>query len=170
MTHVALVGARIDDFLPLGFKTRTELSMHRVFPETGATTLAELPADRLQALLASQLPLWIHNVVTDHDFPQRARLAMALRRFEGEMRDNRDDEVVAAVLSAGFRNRQLNPMELPDSMPMRQRCSMLMQIDTWQEAYKSLESELTSILAECAGEVDQWMATSEPEISHAVAL
>ena len=81
-------------------------------------------------LLAAQVcgPVIAADAISAPGFPLRARLAMALRRFEGELRDSRDNEVVAAVLNAGFSDRQLDPLNLPDSLPMRQRCSMLMPI------------------------------------------
>lgn len=169
MTHVALVGARIDSFVPLGFRSRSELTRRRVLPSFGSP-LQSLTADALHELFAAQLPIWIHNAISDPEFPGREELAMPLRRFEGELRDGRDNEVIAAVLNAGFRNRQLDPLDLPDSMPLRQRCSMLMQIATWQEAYRNLESGVVRVLAAHAAQIDEWLATSEPEIDHAVAI
>jgi hypothetical protein len=170
MTHVALVGARMDAFKHLGYNSRSELAMRRVFPSTGDTALGDLPQAQLESLFATQLPLWVHNIITDPGFPGRSRMLMALRRFEGEMRDNREDEVVAAVLSAGFRSRQLDPMKLPGNMPMRQRCSMVMQSAVWQEAYRQLESELCLRLSECAPDVERWLATSQPDIDCDVAV
>lgn len=170
MTHVALVGARMDAFRPLGYSCRSELAMRRVFPATGVTALGDLAPGELLSLFAAQLPLWVHNIITDPGFPGRRGMLMALRRFEGEMRDNREDEVVAAVLSAGFRNRQLDPMKLPGNMPMRQRCSMVMQSGVWQEAYRQLERELCSRLSQCAGDVEHWLATSPTDIDCDVAV
>ena len=92
---------------------------------------------------------------------------MHLRRFEGELRDNRDNEVIAMVLNAGFRNRQLDPMALPQSMPLRQRCSMLMHVEPWREAYRELETAVVNILASEAEQLDTWLATAEPRIEHA---
>lgn len=165
MTHVALVGARMDAFQSLGYSTRSELTMRRVFPDMGAISLIDIPGPQLQSLFAEQLPLWVHNIIIDAEFPARGTMLMALRRFEGEMRDNREDEVVATVLSSGFRNRQLDPLKLPDTMPMRQRCSLVMQSAVWQEAYRNLESDLCTNLAANAREVEYWLATSPTEIN-----
>lgn len=164
MTHVALVGARMDAFKCFGYSTRSELAMRRVFPDMGAVSLPDMPGPLLESLFAEQLPLWVHNIITDAGFPARSTMLMALRRFEGEMRDNRDDEVVAAVLSSGFRDRQLDPLQLPDTMPMRQRCSLVMQSAIWQEAYRCIEGTLCSRLAASAAEVQHWLATSQTEI------
>ena len=170
MTHVALVGARIDSFLPLGFHTRSELTMRRALPEPGSVPMQQMDQGELRALLTGQLPIWVHNVITDQRFPGRDRMLMHLRRFEGELRDNRDNDVVAAVLSAGFRNRQLDPLDLPETMPLRQRCSILMNVDAWQESYRQLETELVNVLASEAEAIDTWLATAEPEIDHAIAV
>lgn len=170
MTHVALVGARIDAFAALGFRSRSELTMRRALPPAAPVALQHMDQNELKALLASQLPLWVHNCISDPAFPARDRLLMHLRRFEGELRDNRENEVVAAVLSAGFRNRQLDPLALPESMPLRQRCRMLMHVDTWQLAYRELEAALVTILASEAELLDAWLATAEPHIEHSVAV
>ncbi len=169
MTHVALVGARMDAFNALGFRSRSELTLRRVLPSY-ETALWEMPESEARARIAAQLPIWIHNVITDTGFPGRDELIMPLRRFEGELRDSRDNEVVAAVLNAGFRNRPMDPLNLPDSMPLRQRCSMLMYVDSWREAYRHLESRVVDILVARRPEVDHWLATSEPEIDPAVAV
>ncbi|RLQ23789.1 hypothetical protein DWB85_01150 [Seongchinamella sediminis] len=170
MTHVALVGARIEAFTALGFRSRSDLSMRRALPPAAAVEFQHMDQRELKTLLASQLPLWVHNCITDPGFPARDRLLMHLRRFEGELRDNRENEVIAAVLSAGFRNRQLDPLALPQSMPLRQRCSMLMHIETWQLAYRSLETAMVAILASEAEQLDAWLATAEPHIEHTVAI
>lgn len=170
MTHVALVGARMESFYPLGFRLRSELAMRRVFPDTGGCPMAQQDRNTLMARLAAQLPLWVHNIITDEDFPARDKFNMSLRRFEGELRDSRDNEVIAAVLAAGFRNRELNPLALPETMPMRQRCAIVMQIETWQEAYQQLERELLTTLADHAAAVDEWLATAAPELEHATAV
>lgn len=170
MTHVALVGARFDAFRPLGYNSRSELAMRRVIPEMGQVPLRDVPPARLRSMFAEQLPYWVHNIIVDPEFPGRGKMQMALRRFEGEMRDNREDEVVAAVLSAGFRNRQLDPLNLPETMPMRQRCSLVMQSTVWQEAYRRLESELCASLLAYAGELEDWLATSQPEIDCELAF
>ena len=170
MSHVALVGARMNEFVPLGYRSRSELTMRRALPQPGPLPFQHMDQGELKRVLASQLPLWVHNCVSDLDFPARDRLLMHLRRFEGELRDNRDNEVIATVLNSGFRNRHLNPLDLPESMPLRQRCSMLMHMETWREAYGTLESALVDILASEAEQLDAWLATSGPDIDHDVAV
>ncbi|TDG15022.1 hypothetical protein E2F43_01920 [Seongchinamella unica] len=167
MTHVALVGARIDAFAALGFRSRSDLTMRRALPAGIAVEFQHMDEGELKALLTRQLPIWVHNCITDPQFPARNRLLMHLRRFEGELRDNRDNEVIAMVLNAGFRNRQLDPMALPQSMPLRQRCSMLMHVEPWREAYRELETAVVNILASEAEQLDTWLATAEPRIEHA---
>lgn len=167
LTHVALVGARISSFRPYGYKARNELAMRRITPDTAGMSLLELPSRPLGELFKSQLPVWIHNILADPGFPQRDKLLMPLRRFEGELHDNRDDEVVSTVLSAGFRDQTLDPLDLPESMPMRQRCSMVMQIDPWQDAYRRLERDLVNVLTSCAAEIECWLDSAR-EPSHAM--
>jgi hypothetical protein len=168
LTHVALVGARISAFNAYGFHARNELAMRRVTPNMAGLSLLDLPERPLAELFRAQLPLWVHNILADVDFPQRETLLMPLRRFEGEMRDNRADEVVSAVLSAGFRDQTLNPMDLPDDLPAQQRCVMVMRVGRWQEAYSRLEHDLSSLLTACAPEIENWLdSTQEP--SHAIA-
>ena len=157
LTHVALVGARITAFHPYGMHSRSELVLQRVTPASTARTLPELPHPELRSALRAQLPLWIHNILFDSDFPGRERLLMPLRRFEGELNDNRNDTVVSAVLSSGFRNQNLDPLDLPDSMPMRQRCALVMQIGVWQEAYRRMEQEVLDLLVELAPQVQDWV-------------
>lgn len=171
MTHVALVGARMNTFRPLGYHTRCELAMRRVFPDTRGRRLAELDERQLASVLSGQnLPLWVHNAICDPHFPRKSSLQMAMRRFEGELRDNRKNEVIAAVLTAGFRDREFDPLNLPKTMPLRQRCSLLMHIDTWREAYTMMERAFGSVLSGHVDEIDTWMATSEPEIDTSVAV
>lgn len=170
MTHVALVGARINDFAALGYRSRSELTMRRALPPPGPLPFQHMDQRELKNVLADLLPLWVHNCITDPGFPARAGLLMHLRRFEGEMRDNRDNEVIATVLNSGFRNRHLDPLALPQSMPLRQRCSMLMHVQTWADAYTSLETALVNILASEAEALDAWLATSGPDIDHAIAV
>jgi len=87
------------------------------------------------------------------------------------LRDNRENEVIAEVVNAGFRNRQLDPLDLPESMPLRQRCIMLMNVEPWQASYRQLETELVAVLMAEAGAIDTWLATVGPEIDHkAVAV
>jgi len=170
MTHVALVGARIEAFSALGFSSRSDLTMRRALPAVGPGEFQHMDQGELKILLASQLPVWVHNCITDSEFPARDKLLMHLRRFEGELRDNRDNEVIATVLNAGFRNRQLDPLALPQNMPLRQRCSMLMHVEPWQQAYRELETAMVTILASAAEQLDAWLATAEPHIEHAIAV
>ncbi len=159
LTHVALVGARMKMFHPLGFRSRSEMSLRPVLPNQ-QQAFASQPRHTLSHTFGQQLPLWVHNIIVDDRFPAREKLVMSLRRFEGELRDNRNNEVIAAVLSAGFGDRQLDPLDLPDTMPMRQRCGMLIQIGPWQEAYKLLEDNLSETLCDNAAALDSWMATT----------
>lgn len=167
LTHVALVGARMSAFNAYGYHARNELAMLRVTPDMAGRSLLDLPERPLAELFRAQLPLWVHNILADVDFPQREKLLMPLRRFEGELRDNRTDEVVSAVLSAGFRDQPLNPMDLPDGLPAQQRCLMLMRADCWQEAYTRLEDDLAGLLTDCAPEIENWLASTR-EPSHAI--
>jgi len=157
LCHVALVGARISAFQEYGFTTRNDLSLCRVAPNTGSVPLEQLPRHEARKMLVQQFPIWIHNIITDPDFPLRNKLEMPLRRFEGELKDSKDNDVVSAVLSAGFKNRTLNPAELPDSMPLRQRCAMLVHIDAWQEAYLCLENDVVEIMMTGLAEIDNWI-------------
>ena len=172
MTHVALVGARMDAFRGHGFRARSELALQRIVPRTDGRSLAEMTGDELAQLIRAELPVWVHNVITDPDFPERGRLTMSLRRFEGELRDNRDNEVVASVLSAGFRNRSLDPLNPPASMPMRQRCALLMHMGPWREAYEALESDWVGILSGKTAELDAWLAVAlaAPELQPEAAV
>jgi hypothetical protein len=160
LTHVALLGARMDLFQRYGVRTRGELPRCCIVPRESGP-LADLYPEERYARIAALLPVWVHNIVTDPEFPQRERLMMALRRFEGELRDHRDDEVVSAVLSAGFRDQTLDPLDLPDALPMRERCELLMQIDIWLSAYRELENDLVGTLCEAAPELDSWMASAD---------
>lgn len=167
LTHVALVGARISAFHPYGFHARNELTMRRITPDTKGESLQAMPEGALRGLLKSELPVWVHNILTDPEFPRRETLLMPLRRFEGELQDDKDNEVVSAVLSAGFRDQTLDPLELPESMPMRQRCTMVMQVSQWQEAYRQLEHDVIDILVTCPADLDTWLASAR-EPGHAL--
>ena len=170
MTHVALVGARINAFAPLGISSRTELTMSLVLPPVEPGHYQNQDTRAMKASLLEDLPFWVHNCIYDSAFPGRQRLAMHLRKFEGELRDNRSNEVIATVLSYGFRNRQMDPMALPENMPLRQRCSMLMHLGPWQEAYRELELQFASILAAEAEQLELWLAKSRSESDHAIAI
>ncbi len=143
-------------FHAYGFHTRNELSLRRVAPELSATQVELLGRRELVSRLKSQLPVWIHNIIVDPGFPGRRALLMPLRRFEGELRDSRDDEVISAVLSNGFRNQTFDPLNLPNSMPMRQRCAVVVHIRTWQDAYMRLERDVLAVLADEAGALVRW--------------
>lgn len=165
LTHVALVGARPESFATLGYGARSELVLQKVVPDLGGRTLQSLPATQARQILREQLPIWVHNAIAAPGFPLKQHLQMALRRFEGELRDSRENEAIAAVLSAGFRDRQFDPLDLPGSMPMRQRCSMVMQVEVWQVAYRQLEESFVEALIQGAEQVDQWLAApgDDPE-------
>ena len=161
LCHVALVGARMSTFAEFGYSTRNELSLRRVVPENYANAVSQLAAKDAEALLIKYFPLWIHNIISDPEFPQRHKLEMPLRRFEGELNDSKNNEVMAAVLSAGFKNNTLNPDKLPDSMPLRQRCAIVAHIDAWQEAYLCLEKDVVNILMETLPELDSWIELAQ---------
>lgn len=154
LTHIVLVGARINSFRPYGFNSREELTMCRVVPEAPNDVLPNQGS--LRALLTEQLPIWIHNIITDPDFPQRERLVMPLRRFEGELRDNKEDELVSTVLRHGFKSLQFDPLDLPRTMPLRQRCALVVHLSVWQEAYQKLSSDIVEILAENSELLGKW--------------
>lgn len=156
LTHVALVGARMSVFQPYGFRTRDELAMRRVAPEMAGLAVDALPQKELRQWLVGQLPLWVHNIIADPDFPNREKLLMPIRRFEGELRDNKTDEVISAVLSKGFRNENFDPYNLPRNMPVRQRCAILAQINVWQEAYGHLERELLDLMLQQPEDIARW--------------
>lgn len=157
MTHVALVGARINSFRAFGFSSRSELVRCRIIPPGPEWPLSSLPRPRQQQVFREQFPLWVHNIIADPGFPRRALLAGPLRRFEGELRDSRGNEVVAAVLTAGFRDRDFNPLSLPDNMPLRQRCQLLTQLGVWQAAYRALERDLVDMLCDASDDIDEWL-------------
>ena len=58
LCHIALVGARMSAFQDYGFTTRNDLSLRRVAPNTGSTTLNEMPHHKARSLLIQQLPIW----------------------------------------------------------------------------------------------------------------
>ena len=169
LCHIALVGARMAEFQKYGFTTRNDLSLRRVVPSMNCSSLEELPPEEAREILAKQLPVWIHNIISDPDFPQRDRLEMPLRRFEGELKDSKDNEVISAVLSAGFKNQTLDPANLPDAMPLRQRCAMVAHIDPWQQAYQVLEDDLVEIMMEQLLELDSWIVVTSSLDQGAIA-
>ncbi len=157
LTHVALVGARMSSFKPYGYQIRTELSLCRVAPDLDPGTVKDMAPAELRAILLEEMPLWIHNIIHDPLFPGRDQLVMALRRFEGELGDNKTDEVVATVLSAGFKNKHMDPLNLPKTMPMRQRCAMVMHLAVWQLAYRELETAIVRQLSEDRSGLMRWL-------------
>ncbi len=156
LTHVALVGARMCAFHAYGYKARADLTLCRVAPENAGVAMDSLSEAQLRDKLQAQLPLWVHNIIADPDFPSREKLLMPLRRFEGELRDSKDDEVVSAVLSKGFMNQAFDPFNLPKTMPVRERCAILAHLQVWQDAYRALESDLLDLLVEHAEELASW--------------
>jgi hypothetical protein len=144
-------------FQAYGFHARNELTLCRVAPETAGIVMENLAKPELQEKIRKQLPLWIHNIIADPEFPQREQLLMPLRRFEGELHDSKHDEVVSAVLSKGFRNQNFDPFDLPKTMPVRQRCAILAHIQVWQEAYRRLEHDLVNLLSQQAKELSAWV-------------
>jgi hypothetical protein len=157
LSHIALVGARIDAFTGYGISNRNELRMRRIPPLLRLIDdNPDCSVDEWRASLAAEFPLWVHNIITDPDFPGRKKLLMPLRRFEGEIKDKKDNEVVSAVMTAGFKSQAFNPLDLPKTLPMRRRCTMLAHIGVWQEAYLKLEDELLDIMSEEAPAVHQW--------------
>jgi hypothetical protein len=160
LTHIALVGARMSLFKDYGFADRNQLAMRRITPGTGGRPFEDIPANQLPATIRDELPIWIHNIISDPDFPGRDALLMPLRRFEGELYDSKNNEVVAAVLSAGFKSQTLDPLNLPAVMPLRQRCALVMHIGVWQEAYRKLEEDLVDILSKHTDQICQWINLS----------
>jgi hypothetical protein len=166
LTHIALVGARMSAFKQYGFHDRNQLAMRRITPYSGGRALADVPCAELPDVLRAELPIWIHNMIADPDFPGRDTLLMPLRRFEGELCDNKSDEVVALVLSAGFKNQTLDPLNLPSVMPLRQRCAIVMHIQVWQDAYRTLEEDLIPLLSGQVEDICLWVDYSR-DIRHA---
>lgn len=156
LSHIALVGARINTFQLYGITNRSELNMLRVVPPGYESIMECADQEENRAKLAAQLPIWVHNIITDAAFPKRNALIMSLRRFEGELRDKKDNEVVSAVMSAGFKSQNFNPLDLPKTMPMRRRCSIVAHIGAWQDAYQRLEDEIVTTLSAEATAVTLW--------------
>ena len=157
LSHIALVGARMSAFQAYGFSTRNDLLMHKVVPGDTPDSLEKLPPEEVRKKLIKQFPLWIHNIVIDPEFPQRDRLVMPIRRFEGELADSRNNMVIAAVLSAGFKNRTLDPLDLPDTMLLRERCALVAHCDIWGEAFARLENDILDIMAGHLPEITNWI-------------
>ncbi|MEH6568906.1 MAG: hypothetical protein V7709_07525 [Halioglobus sp.] len=156
LSHIALVGARIEAFSEYGVTSRNELTLRRIVPSNAADCLQGSDPSQTRKELAGQLPIWIHNAITDPDFPSRKKLLMPLRRFEGELKDKKDNEVISAVMSAGFKSETLDPLNLPRTMSMRQRVAIVAQIDIWQDAYSKLESEFVDLILDEATAIAKW--------------
>ncbi|MFK8047232.1 MAG: hypothetical protein AB8B81_02235 [Halioglobus sp.] len=156
LSHIALVGARMEAFSEFGISNRNELKMRRISPAGLENSVENLSTSDLKQLLKVQLPIWVHNVITDPAFPNREQLLMPIRRFEGELKDKKGDEVVSAVMTAGFVNQTLDPLDLPKEMSMQERCAVVAQISVWQEAYQQLESDLVKIMIDQLPELAQW--------------
>ncbi len=157
LSHIALVGARMSTFQEYGYSTRNDLLMHKVVPGEAPATMESLPIEEVRKKLINQFPLWVHNIIVDPEFPQRDRLLMPLRRFEGELADSRNNMVISAVLSAGFKNRTLDPLDLPESMLLRERCALVSQSGIWQEAFFRLENDILDIMVEHLPEIAKWI-------------
>lgn len=160
LSHIALVGARMEAFSDFGVGNRNELKMRRISPDGIEDAVATLDAPALKKLLIEQLPIWIHNAITDPEFPNREQILMPIRRFEGELKDKKSDEVVSAVMTAGFKSETLNPLDLPKEMSMRDRCAMVAQLNVWQEAYQQLQNDVVQILYDQLPAIAQWCTSA----------
>jgi hypothetical protein len=156
LSHIALVGARMEAFNQYGITNRNELTLRRIVPSNAPDCLPGSDVAQTRAQLTDQLPIWIHNVITDPDFPNRKKLLMPLRRFEGELKDKKDNEVISAVMSAGFKSETLDPLNLPKTMTMLQRVAIVAQIEIWQDAYSKLEVEFIDLILDEATAVAKW--------------
>ncbi len=158
LTRIALIGARMDAFAELGYSSRHQIAMRRIAPPDEEGDYAGMAPASLRRTLAARLPLWVHNIITDPEFPRRPRLIMPLRRFEGELADRRDDEVISTVLAHGFNDRPFDPLRLPPDMGTRERCAIVAHLGAWQEAFQVLESSLLDILCEEPALLDRWVS------------
>lgn len=156
LSHIALVGARMEAFSEYGVSSRNELTLRKIVPDNAADYLQGSDLNQARGELANHLPIWIHNAITDPDFPSRKKLLMPLRRFEGELKDKKDNDVISAVMSAGFKSETLDPLNLPKTMSMRQRVAIVAQIDIWQDAYSKLEAEFVDLVLAEATAITKW--------------
>ena len=69
------------------------------------------------------------------------------------------DDLIASTLPPSIQT--VAPLDLPEALPMRERCELLMQIDIWLSAYRELENDLVGTLCEAAPELDSWMASAD---------
>ena len=166
LAQVALLGARIDSFHEFGVTERGELCDRRLVPALMDSVDFADPDD-LSSAVRQTLPLWVHNAITDPTFPRRSLLLGALMKFSGEISDNRDDGTISLVLMNGFGNKQFDPLNLPDSTPMRQRCAIVAQLDTWRAAYRTVEAEFSDYLGSAGSELMAWCsgARVDPDVS-----
>lgn len=156
LSHIALVAARIPIFEPFGYRHRSDLTMRRVVPLSEGASFAALAESELRDSLREQLPIWVHNIIVDPEFPRRDKLLPALRRFEGELKDNKHDEVVSSVLSHGFRSEPFDPLDLSGDLSMRERCAILAHVDVWENAFTPLQEALVEQLASEVEALDRW--------------
>lgn len=171
LSHIALVGARMNAFSEFGISNRNELKMRRISPAGLEEAVDTLGAPQLKKLLIKQLPIWVHNAITDPEFPNREQILMPIRRFEGELKDQKSDEVVSAVMTAGFKSETLNPLDLPKEMSMQDRCAMVAQINVWQESYLQLEKDIVQVMYDQLPAISQWCSFArEPENSYIEVL
>ena len=160
LTQIALVGARIADFNDFGYANRNAMAMRRVAPELEHNAIDE---DAKRSCFKSGLPVWVHNIINDPEFPSREQLLMPLRRFEGELNDARNNEVVSTVLSHGFKNESFDPLNLPDTLSLSERCAMVVHIDIWESAFRRLENDLTEIMASQYSRIANWCEYARQE-------
>lgn len=156
LTQIALVGARITDFSNFGYTNRNAMTMRRVAPELEPADAGVSDASDSASCFKNRLPVWVHNIINDPEFPSREELMMPLRRFEGELIDSRDNEVVSTVLAHGFRNQSFDPLNLPVTMPLSQRCAMVAHIDVWESAFRQLERDLSEIMTKHYDQISNW--------------
>jgi hypothetical protein len=156
LTQVALVGARIELFRVFGFASRSAIALRRVAPILVPRTIDSNGDAGLRRCFKDNLPVWVHNIINDPLFPSREQLLMPLRRFEGELHDGRDNEVVSTVLSHGFRNENFDPLNLPEGMCLSERCAMVAHLSIWKAAYRRLEQDLSDILTDNYDCIASW--------------
>jgi len=163
LTQIALVGARIADFSRFGYTNRNAMTMRRVAPELEPrdSDVGDAPAG--DSCFRNTLPVWVHNIINDPKFPSREELMLPLRRFEGELIDSKDNEVVSTVLSHGFKNQSFDPLNLPKTMPLSQRCAVVAHLDVWECAFRQLENDLTKIMAKNYDLISIWCEHARKE-------
>ena len=156
LTQVALVGARIEQFREYGYASRGALALRRITPTLLPRGVDKDDDARMRSYFKEKLPLWVHNIINDPLFPCREQLLMPIRRFEGELHDGRNNDVVSSVLSHGFRNQHFDPLNLPEGMCLSERCAMVAHLSIWKAAYRRLENDLSDIMAENYDRIASW--------------